>query len=80
MLNRIGISRTQQLDQEAIAAFAEGTEARETAEKGVRITVVTTTVLFLIALAHRLKLRKVRMGRFVVAIVLMGYALVTVGM
>lgn len=72
------LALAQKLNQEASIAFVEGTEARETAEKYVRITVVLATVLFLVALGQRFKIRKVRMGLFVVATVLMGYALVTV--
>jgi hypothetical protein len=73
------LARAEQLNQEATAAFTDGTEARETAEKYVRITVVLATVLFLIALAQRSKIRKVRTGLFVVAAILMIYALVTIG-
>jgi hypothetical protein len=74
------LAEAQRLNEEATAEFTEGTEARETAEKYVRITVVLATVLFLIALAQRFKLRMVRMGLFVVATVLTGYAIVTVAM
>jgi len=74
------LARAHQLDQEATAAFTEGTEARETAENYVRITVLLATVLFLIALAHRFKLRKVRVGLLAVATVLMGYGLVVMAM
>ena len=70
------LDRTERLDQEARAAFAEGTEARETAEKYVRITVVLATVLFLIALAQRFKMRKVRFGLLLVGASIMVYALV----
>jgi hypothetical protein len=74
------LAQAQKLSDEATAAFTEGTEARETAEKYVRITVVLATVLFLIALAQRFKIRKVRIGLFLVGTGLMGYALVTVAM
>ncbi len=71
--------KAQQLGEEATAAFTEGTEARETAERYVRITVLLATILFLTALAQRFKIRKVRVGLFLVAAGLMVYALVTVG-
>lgn len=70
--------QAQQLGEQATAAFTEGTEARETAEKYVRITVLLATILFLTALAQRFKIRKVRVGLFLVAAALMLYALVTV--
>ena len=70
--------KAQQLNKEAATAFTEGTEARETAEKYVRITVLLATILFLIALAQRFKIRKVRLGLFLVAVTLMVYAIATV--
>ena len=73
------LEQSKRLNTEATAAFKQGTEARETAEKYVRITVVLATVLFLIALAQRFKIRKVRFGMLVVAASLMVYALVTAG-
>jgi hypothetical protein len=72
--------QAQQLHDEATAAFTAGTQARETAEKYVRITVVLATVLFLIAVGQRFKRWNVRMGLFAVATVLVGYALVILAM
>ena len=69
-----------ELNQEATAAFTEGTEAREISEKYVRGTVLLATVLFLIALAQRFKIRKVRVGLLLVATALMIYALANVAM
>ena len=71
--------RAQQLGDEATAAFTEGTEAREMAERYVRITVLLATILFLTAVAQRFKIRKVRLGLFLIAAALMVYALATVG-
>jgi hypothetical protein len=71
------LAQAEQLNQEATAAFTEGTEARETAESYVRITVVLATVLFLIAISQRFKIRNVRVGLLLVASALMVYALVT---
>jgi len=71
--------QAQQLNEEATAAFTEGTEARERAERYVSMTVLLATILFLTALAQRFKIRKVRVGLFLVAAALMVYALVTVG-
>ena len=72
------LKQSEQLNREATAAFTDGTEARETAEKYVRGTVLLATVLFLIALAQRFKLRNVRASLLLVATALMVYALVNV--
>src|SRR5262249_14610123 len=51
------LEKSAELDKEATAAFTEGTHAREISERYVRGTVLLATVLFLIALAQRFKLR-----------------------
>jgi hypothetical protein len=56
-----GIEKGQTLNQEASAAFDEGTDARQTADRYVRQTVLLATVLFLVALAQRFKYRAVRL-------------------
>jgi hypothetical protein len=66
------------LNAQATAAFEEGTEARDTAEKYVRDTVLFATILFLIALSQRFRLRNVRIGILVVAGGLMIVAVVAV--
>jgi hypothetical protein len=72
------LEESVQLNHTADAAFSDGTESRETAEKYVRVTVLLATVLFLIALAQRFKVRNVRVAMLVVAGGLMVYALVAV--
>jgi hypothetical protein len=72
------LERSAELNNNANDVFAEGTEARNTADRYVRVTVVLATVLFLVALAQRFKLRSVRVGLFLVAAVLLVYALVSV--
>ncbi len=72
------LEKSAKVHEEASAAFTEGTEAREISEKYVRGTVLLATVLFLIALAQRFKIRAVRMGLLFVATALMIYALVNV--
>jgi hypothetical protein len=62
----------------ATAAFGEGTDARETGDKFVRDTVLLATVLFLIALAQRFKVRAVRVSILVVAGILLAIGLVIV--
>jgi hypothetical protein len=52
--------RAARLNHEASEAFDQGTEARETADKYVRGSVLFASVLFLIAIAQRFKLRPAR--------------------
>ena len=58
--------------------FDEGTEARETSEQYVRLTVILATVLFLIALSQRFRVRNVRIGLLVVAGALFIYDIATI--
>jgi hypothetical protein len=72
------LSRAEQLNQEATDTFTKGTEARENSEQYVRGTVLLATVLFLVALAQRFKVRRVRMGLLLVAVALLVYAFANV--
>jgi len=63
------------LNDEASNAFDEGTSARETGDKYVRDTVLFASVLFLVALAQRLKVRVARVGLNVVAFGLLVFVL-----
>jgi len=74
------LEKAAELNQEATAAFTEGTKARVIAETYVRSTVLLATVLFLVAIAQRFRIRYVRRGLFLVATVLMVYALVDVAL
>ncbi len=67
----------KKLNAQASAAFAEGTAARETANKYVRDTVLLATVLFCVALAQRFTIRGVRIGANALALVLLIYTLST---
>ena len=60
---------------EAERVFADGTAARETADRYVRQTVLLATVLFLIAVAQRFRVRGVRIAADSIAVVLMIYAI-----
>ncbi|MFL5738244.1 MAG: hypothetical protein ACJ76P_13045 [Actinomycetota bacterium] len=60
---------------EAEHVFADGTKARGTADRYVRQTVLLATVLFLIAVAQRFRVRGVRIAADTVAVVLMTYAI-----
>ena len=64
----------QKLNDQASSTFTEGTEARETADRYVRQTVLLATVLFLVAIAQRFKFRVVRTAAGVIALVLLIYA------
>jgi hypothetical protein len=66
------------LNDQASALFAEGTVARETANKYVRDTVLFATVLFLIAVAQRFRERRVRIGANALALSLLAYSLISV--
>jgi hypothetical protein len=66
------------MNARATVVFDQGTEARETAEQYVRLTVLLATVLFLIALSQRFRVRGVRIGLLVVAVVVFAYDVVTI--
>jgi len=72
------LEQSAALNKEATTAFSEGTEAREISERYVRSTVLLATVLFLVALAQRFKIRKVRVGLLLVSAALLIYVLVNV--
>jgi|SRR5947209_8589843 len=69
--------KATQLDDLATATFQLGTDARETADKYVRITVLLATILFLIAIGQRFKIMVVRRTLLGVAFVLIVYGLIT---
>ena len=71
------IEKAAKLNEEATTAFKDGTEARVTSEKYVRSSVLLAVVIFLIALAQRFKIRKVRVGLLFVATAVMIYSLGT---
>ena len=66
------------LNDEATMAFDEGTEARETADRYVRQTVLFATVLFMIAVSQRFTYRAVRLTATGLAAGLMLFALLGV--
>jgi hypothetical protein len=72
------LEKAAELNDEASASFAQGTEARETAEQYVRDTVLFATVLFLVALAQRFKIRAARLATGGVAIAVLVFTLVSV--
>jgi hypothetical protein len=70
--------KAEQLNAQASHDFEEGTAARETADRYVRVTVLFALVLFLIAVAQRFRTRGVRIGANALAIGLLVYGLYTV--
>ena len=69
------IERAVALNERASEAFESGTAARETGDRYVRQTVLLATVLFLVAVAQRLRFRGVRIAASVVSGGLMVFAL-----
>jgi hypothetical protein len=72
------LEEAQRLNDRASATFDEGTEARETADRYVRVTVLFALVLFLVAVGQRFRVRGVRLGVMALAVGLLGYGLHTV--
>jgi hypothetical protein len=66
------------LNEQANATFEAGTAARSTADQYIRTTVVLASVLFLLALSQRFRLRQVRIGVLVVAGALMLYGITAI--
>ena len=69
------LEQAKHLNEEAAATEAEGTHARETAEKYIGATVLFALVLFLVAVGQRFRILGVRIGAIAIAVVLLGYAL-----
>ena len=67
-----------ELNHDAERLFDEGTMARHHADEYIRTTVVLATILFLLVLSQRFRMRQVRLGVLVVAIALMAYGLITI--
>jgi hypothetical protein len=72
------LEQAKQLNAQAEAAFDEGTHARETSDRYVRVTVLLALVLFLVAVGQRFKLRGVRIAVSALALGLLAYGLYTI--
>lgn len=72
------IERADRLNERAGETFEVGTDARETADRYVRLTVLFATVLFLVAVSQRFTFHVVRLAANGLAAVLMIIALVGV--
>lgn len=71
--------RSARFDEMATAAFDEGTHAREEGDRYLRTTILLATVLFLVALAQKFTVRKVRIGLIALCGVLLLFAIVLIG-
>jgi hypothetical protein len=69
------MAKAATLNDQASVYFADGTAARETANKYIRQTVLFATVLFLIAIAQRFRVRGVRIGANALALLVLAFAL-----
>ena len=72
------VEQAAELHDRARETFRSGTEARETEDDYIRLTVLFATVLFLIAVSQRFTFRRVRIAAVSLAAVLMIIALVGV--
>jgi NADH:ubiquinone oxidoreductase subunit K len=63
----------------ATVAFDAGTHAREQGDRYLRDTVLLATVLFLVALAQKFTVRKVRVALLVVCGVMLVAAMILIG-
>ena len=72
------LEQAAKLNAAASAAFDAGTKARETGEKYVRDTVLFAMVLFLVAIAQRMKDKNLRTSVNAVGLILAGFAIFSV--
>ena len=72
------LEQAAKLNTTATASFNEGTAARETGEKYVRDTVLFAMVLFLVAIAQRMKDKTLRGGVNLIALILASYGIFSV--
>ncbi|MGA9160907.1 MAG: hypothetical protein WB297_08610 [Actinomycetota bacterium] len=73
------MTKAARLNARASAYFVAGTDARETANKYVRQTVLFASVLFIVAVAQRFRLRGVRIGANALALALLAFTVYGVG-
>ena len=71
------LEKAAALNADASASFDEGTKARETGEKYVRNTVLFAMVLFLVAIAQRMKDKTLRGGVNLMAVILAIYGIIS---
>jgi hypothetical protein len=69
-----GAALSKRLDAQADALYASGSEAGETSDKYIRVTVILASVLFLVGVGSHFPYRSVRIGLVVVGAVLLIFA------
>jgi hypothetical protein len=72
------LERGAELNDVSDRLFDEGTGARHQADEYIRTTVVLATVLFVLVLSQRFRIRRVRIGVVLLATALMAFGLVTI--
>ena len=70
------LAAAARLNATASATFDAGTAARDNSERYLRDTVLFATVLFVVAIAQRFKVRAVRVTTTAIALALAGYTTV----
>lgn len=75
--NRL-LEQDTELNHVAERLFDAGTTARHHADDYIRTTVVLATILFLLVLSQRFRIRRVRLGVLAVAIGLLVYGLIAI--
>jgi hypothetical protein len=71
------LAKAAALNDQASMLFAQGTSARETANKYVRDTVLFASVLFLIGASQRFRARRVRIASSALAVALLTFTLIS---
>jgi hypothetical protein len=69
------LTEAAQMNAQAGALLAEGSDARDTANEYIRATVLFASVLLLVGIAQRFSVHGVRVAANVVAVTLLAYAL-----
>jgi hypothetical protein len=68
-------AQVARLNDHAAEVFERGTQARQHSDEYVRVTVTLATVLLWVAISQRFKVRGVRLGLTVVAMLLLGFSI-----
>lgn len=69
--HNITAERAASLNQQATEVFEQGTQAREFADKYVRMTVILATILLLTAISQRFRSQGIRIGLIMIAFLLL---------
>ena len=71
------IEESNNLTEQALSKFNEGTNARATGDSYVRTTVFLATVLVLIAISQRFEIRSIRTWLMVLSLVLLSFGILS---